>query len=222
MTYSEEQIKKAVVDRISSDVTVDASDIGVHVSDGNVVLCGTVPSDLAREIAADDALGVTGVKTVDNRLEIQPPPSKMAPTDEELVGQIQAALSALPNTRRGQFQVTVDNRVATLAGSVDALWLKVHGERIVSEVAGVSAVRNHVEVVPSEPVPDAVIATAILDALKGSESIDDETVNVRVEQGIVTLSGSVSSNSASQIACNDAINSVGVRDLRNNLEVKAS
>lgn len=222
MPYTEEQIKKAIVDRISSDAEVDASDVGVYVTDGHVVLRGTVPSGRARDRVGDDALGVTAVRAVENRLEVRPLPEEPAPTDEELVGQIQAALSDSPSARGGQFQVTVNDGVATLAGSVDTLWLKVQVERVASQAAGVSAVRNHVEVVPSEAVPDSAIATAILDALERSETIDDETVDVGVEHGNVTLSGSVSSNSASQVACNTVINMVGVKSLQNNLVVRAS
>jgi osmotically-inducible protein OsmY len=81
----------------------------------------------------------------------------------------------------------------------------------------VTAVRNHTEVVPSESVPDSAIAKAILDALERSEQIDDDAVDVRVEEGAVTLSGSVATDSASQIAHNFALNTVGVKDLRNNL-----
>ena len=159
---------------------------------------------------------------MDNQLEIQPPPREREPTNKELDDQIQAALSDFSGTRQGQIEVEVKNRVATVTGLVDTLWLKVQVERIVSEVGGVAAVRNDLDVLPPRPVSDQEIARAILDALERRESIDDEIVDVRVEQGDVTLSGSVSSNSASQIVCNAVINTVGVKDLRNNLAVRTS
>lgn len=221
MTCTEEQIKKAIVDRISSDARIDASNIGVHVSEGRVVLRGTVASGSESDFAEASALRAAGVTAVENQLEVRAPEAEAAPTDEELESQIQAALSESPRTRDRRFRVTVRDGVATLAGTVDTLWLKAQVERIASEPSGVSGVENHLEVLPPEPVPDPTIAKAILDALKRSESIDAETVDVRVEEGVVTLSGSVSSNSASQIACNVAFNTVGVKDLQSNLAVRA-
>jgi len=217
MAHNQEQIKSAITGRIISDNRVDASDIGVHVNDGHVVLSGTVPSSLERDIAADKALRVVGVESVDNQLEIQPPPREPEPTDKELENQIQAALSEFPGTCEGQVQVEVKSRLATLAGSLDTLWLKVQVERVVSEVGGVSGVRNDLDVLPPRPVPDQEIAKAIRDALERSESIEGETIEVTVEKGVIILSGSVSNDSASQIAENAAINTVGGRNLRNRL-----
>jgi hyperosmotically inducible protein len=138
-----------------------------------------------------------------------------------LESQVRAALGDSPSTRRSQVQVTVNNGVATITGSVDTLWLKAQVQRVVLEVSGVTAARNHVKVIPPKPVPDSAIANAILDALKRSDSIDDKAVEVAVEGGTVTLSGSVASESASQIAYNFALNTVGVKELRNNLVVDA-
>jgi len=215
MAHHQEQIKTAITSRIISDDRVDASDIGVHVNDGHVVLRGTVASSLERDIAADEALRVAGVESVDNQLELQPPTREPEPTGQELENQVQVALSEFSGTREGQVQVEVTNRLATLTGSVDTLWLKIQVERVVSEVDGVTGVRNHLDVLPPSPVSDQEIAKTILRALKRSESIDDGTMDVTVEQGVVTLSGSVSSESASQIAANAAINTAGVKELRN-------
>jgi osmotically-inducible protein OsmY len=221
MTRSEEQIKRAVIDRISSDSGVDSSNIGVYVHEGRVVLRGTVPNGPASDSAKADALRVAGVTEVDNQLEVRLPPEP-PPTDEQLKSQIQDALSQSPSTHGSQLHVTVDKGVATITGSVDTLWLKTQVERIAGEVGGVSGVRNHAKVVPPETVPDSVIAKTILGALERSELIDDETVEVGVEEGVVTLSGSVASHSASRTAHNFALNTGGVKDLRNNLTVRSS
>jgi osmotically-inducible protein OsmY len=220
MARNKDQIKSAITDRIISDDRVDASDIGVHVDDKHVVLCGIVPSSLERDIATDVALRVAGVESVDNQLEVQPP-REPEPTDKELETQVHVAVSKFPGTRAGQVRAEVENRVVTLTGSVDTLRLKVQVERVVSEVAGVTAVRNDLDVLPPSPVSDQEIAKAILDALERSESIDDETIDVTVEEGVVILSGCVSSDSASQIADNAAINTVGVKELRNHLVKRA-
>ena len=55
MKSKDEQIKKAVVDMLYWDSRVDASDIHVEVTDGEVTLRGTVPSYATKEAALFDA-----------------------------------------------------------------------------------------------------------------------------------------------------------------------
>jgi osmotically-inducible protein OsmY len=220
MAHSEEHIKRSVVDRISSDAGVDCNNIGVYVHEGQVVLRGTVASSPASDSATANALQVAGVTEVDNQLEVRTPPQEAAPADEQLQSRIEAALWESPSTHRSQLQVTVTDKVATITGSVETLWMKIQGERIASEVSGVIGVRNDAQIVPPESMSDSAIARAILDALEQSRLIDDETVGVRVEGGVVTLLGSVASHSASLIAHNFALNTVGVMDLQNKLVVR--
>jgi len=49
---------------------------------------------------------------------------------------------------------------------------------------------------------------------------DERKVDVHVERGIVTLQGTVSSDSEAQVILNAVLNTAGVRDVRNNLETR--
>jgi len=66
--------------RITSDQALSGQSIQPSVSTGVVTLNGTVTSDAARVLAANDAAQVGGVKTVINNLEVQtaPPPTAAA------------------------------------------------------------------------------------------------------------------------------------------------
>lgn len=95
MTHTEEQMKKSVVDRITSNSQVNVTDVRVQASDAHLTLRVTVPSSLARGIAVNDAMQVARIVAVDNQLEVEVPLPAVedAPTDEHLGTQIREALS---------------------------------------------------------------------------------------------------------------------------------
>jgi osmotically-inducible protein OsmY len=222
MRHTDEQIKKEVVRRISSNSRVDARNIGVHVRDGRVELRGAVGSHSARDLAAKEALRADEVTDLDNQLKVEIAAEtgsrETAPTDGELKSKIASALSDSFSTSDARLQVTVHDGAVTVEGSVATLWLKVQVERIASEPPGVIRVNNRVEVVPVESRPDEAIAKAILEALGWSDLSNERKVDVQVKRGIVTLSGAVSSDSEAQVILNAVLNTVGVRDVRNNVE----
>jgi len=66
---SDERIREDVSDRLSWDDHVDASDITVTVSEGEVTLEGSVPDRMSKRRSEDIAEDVMGVKDVHNRLK---------------------------------------------------------------------------------------------------------------------------------------------------------
>jgi osmotically-inducible protein OsmY len=69
-TRSDDRIKEDINDRLSDDVFVDASEIDVTVSQGEVTLTGTVSTRSEKRRAEDLAEEVSGVKNVENRLRL--------------------------------------------------------------------------------------------------------------------------------------------------------
>jgi len=69
-TRSDDRIKEDINDRLSDDQHIDASDIIVNVSNGEVVLTGNVQNRQDKRRAEDLAEAVSGVKNVENRLRI--------------------------------------------------------------------------------------------------------------------------------------------------------
>ena len=69
-TRSDDRIKEDINDRLSDDVFIDASEIDVTVSQGEVTLTGTVETRSAKRRAEDIAEEVSGVKNVENRLRL--------------------------------------------------------------------------------------------------------------------------------------------------------
>ena len=68
---SDDRIKEDVNDRLTDHAYIDASEIEVSVSGGDVVLTGTVESRYDKRMAEDLAEDVSGVKNVENRLRVE-------------------------------------------------------------------------------------------------------------------------------------------------------
>ncbi|MDZ4308117.1 BON domain-containing protein [Allopontixanthobacter sp.] len=70
-TRSDERIREDVSDHLSDDGSLDASDIEVKVSDGEVTLDGHVSSRMDKRRAEDCAYRVSGINHVQNNLRVK-------------------------------------------------------------------------------------------------------------------------------------------------------
>ncbi len=185
----DEVIKKNVVDQLYWDDRVDASDIKVEVDNGIVTLEGTVPNLKIRERAYNDAFLIDGVKTVVSNLNVSY--QGVVPTDLELESDIKNTLLWNPDLDSTKIGVTVKEGIATLKGTVDAHWKKRAVDRNAANVLGVVSVLNEVAIVPSQKAADEIIAKDISDAFWRNANIDPEEIEVKVNDGVVELSGRV-------------------------------
>jgi osmotically-inducible protein OsmY len=215
-----EDIKKRVVDELYFDNRVDASEIEVAVKDGNVTLEGEVDSFYTRSAAAEDAWAVIGVTDVHNELDVSYPVEIEIMSDEDIASSIDSKLlwnTAIDSTK---IDISVDGGVIELEGTVDAYWKKLRAETLAMDVSGVMDVHNELAVVPTDDYVDEAIAKDIMDSLERRFTVDEEKVNVEVENGIVTLTGTVEDYTAYTSAENAAELTAGVIDVENKLYVK--
>jgi osmotically-inducible protein OsmY len=70
-TRSDERIREDVNDRLSDDSYLDATEIDVTVSNGEVTLIGTVENRIDKRRAEDLAEDISGVKNVQNQLRVK-------------------------------------------------------------------------------------------------------------------------------------------------------
>lgn len=214
-----EQVKRDIVAQLAWDARVDATDVTVEVEAGTVKLGGTVPNLTARLAAADDAWQVPEVREVDNAILVAPPSVDLVPRDEELARNARVALdlnSAIPSD---DLSVSVASGVVTLKGSVDALWKKHVAENLVSSLLGVVGVENKLGIAPTRKPVDEELARDIIEAIDRRVLVDKKDVEVVVNNGVVTLSGSVPGWAARRAAFDAALYTAGVRDIRNNLVI---
>ena len=69
------------------------------------------------------------------------------------------------------------------------------------------------------PVSDAALTTAVHSRITADGALANEPIQPSVQNGIVTLNGTVSSEAARSLAANDAAQVSGVRTVVNNLTV---
>lgn len=220
MKSKDEQIKKAVVDMLYWDNRVDASDIHVEVTDGVVTLRGTVPSYGIKEAALFTAWKVPGVKKVNNNSFVRFPSTAKILTDSQIKESIEKQLKWNDSTSKENIQVRVKKGEVSLEGHVDAYWKTFRAQQIASDVIGVIDIENKLTVVPTAKVTDQVIATEIMNAVDRSYAVNADEVDIKVKDGVVTISGELSNRAAYETALECAYNTVGVKDVKDRLNLK--
>lgn len=106
-------------------------------------------------------------------------------SDADLQTQIQETLAANPEA--AGVTVTVNDKVATLTGTVKDDATKAYIDSIVGEVKNVKAVVNNLEVVP--PAPDYTALDEAINASLPEILKDYPKLSATVQDGVVTLTG---------------------------------
>ena len=189
MSELNEQIKKSVLEQLSWDSRLKATDIDVTLTDNTVILRGIVPTYREKVAAETDVLIVPGVKNVENRLEIVPLPHKSA-SDEQIRKNAGSILRLNEATEDEPISVKVDNGKVLLSGSVESYWKKARAVELVSQLKGVKDVVDELSVVPTDQPADEQVATRIIEALK-HKRIDTSRILIEVDGGRVLIKGSV-------------------------------
>jgi osmotically-inducible protein OsmY len=156
---------------------------------------------------------------VTNLLTVRFPPTYVVPTDTEIKTSAERTLAWNPDVYSADIDVTVSGGVVRLEGTVDAYWKRWKAEDLVSNLNGVVDVENHLAVVPSESFLDKDIAQDIEAALERNQYVNAENVTVKVEDGKVTLTGTVSSYYARGKAYDVAVFTPGVLTANNHIAV---
>ena len=220
MKAKDEQIKKAVVDTLYWDSRVDASGIQVEVDDGTVTLGGSVPSYGVKEASLFATWKVPGVKRVNNYSSVKFPSTAKILTDSQIEESIKKQLEWNDSTSRENIQVKVKKGEVFLEGYVDAYWKMFRAERLASDVIGVVDIDNKLTVVPTEDITDQVIATDIINAIDRSYLLNVDDVDVKVKDGVVTLSGNLTTRALCESALEFAYNTYGVKGVKDRLHLK--
>jgi osmotically-inducible protein OsmY len=216
----QENIKKNVVDQLYWDSSVDASDIEVQVDeDGQVTLSGSVPSYSAKKSATSTVWAVSGVTAVDNQIAVKYPSAVEYPSDSDIKSNVESILLWNTEIDSSEIEVTVDDNIVTLEGTVESYWKKVRAEEL-SDVTGVFSIVNKLAVVPTEDVVDEDIAENVEEALDRNMMVSVDDVNVKVENGEVTLTGDVPNWSAYTSAEDSAFYTLGVKEVDNRLRIE--
>src|SRR5690242_13575681 len=136
-------------------------------------------------------------------------------TDTEIQKDVLDELKWDARLQPNEIGIIVKDGVVTLTGWVDSFVKKWAAERAAMRVAGVRAVANDVKVrLPAERT-DADIAAAAVHALQWDSLVPDQSIKVKVSQGLVTLEGDVEWEFEKRAAERAVRNLAGVRGVVN-------
>jgi osmotically-inducible protein OsmY len=184
-----------------ADTSVPSNRIDVTTSDGIVTLSGEVGNILAKDRAAAIVAGLNGVRAVVNRIKVKPTPQR---SDADLARAVKDALLADPAADSYEVGVSAADGAVTLTGTVDSYAEKQICETVAKGVKGVVDVKNNIDINYKTTRPDLEIKTEIAERLENDIRVDDYLIDVEVNKGNVTLTGTVGSLQEKQLATTDA------------------
>ena len=211
------EIEEAINDAFLYDYRVNPFDLSVEVKQGKAILSGRVDNLGAKMAAAQDARNTIGVWKVENRIRVRP---KEVPSNEALEDRMQKALLRDPYVELSDIDVHARNGLVILDGNVNSSFEKRRAAEIAWDVIGVVDVDNRIDAEYQWVWhSDWQIKEKVNDQLFWSPFVDEDKVNVEVNEGIVTLTGSVDSWSAWNQAEKNAFEA-GAKDVINKLKVE--
>lgn len=213
-----------------------ANDLKVSVHDGKATLSGKVEEGVDKDLAKQIALGVKGIKDVDNQIMVQAdyvPPAKSSERsygeeidDATITATVKSKLVWSTYTDGLGTEVDTKRGHVTLTGSADSAASKELAGRLASNTRGVVAVDNSLTIKPAKAavagaakppaheeahvVSDSWITTKVKSTLMYSSNVDGSDIDVTTKKGIVTLSGKLDSGAERALAIELAQNVRGV------------
>ena len=143
-------------------------------------------------------------------------------SDSSLRQNILDELEFEPSIDANDIGVAVEDGIVTLSGHVQNYSQKQAAERIVARVKGVRGIAEELEVryPGGSGVADDEIARRVLDTLKWSTRVPDGKVQVTVQKGWVTLTGSLDWNYQKVGAAHAIEDLKGVTGVTNKITIK--
>jgi hyperosmotically inducible protein len=224
---------------------VKGHEIDVDTDNNVVTLTGKVQDENARMEAVRIASGVDGVSKVEDHLVIMTDADRTAVNRPDIMDtkspgwittKIQSQYYMHPGLK--PWNIDVDTRkggVVTLSGEIDSASDRAEAVKIASATDGVTRVEDHLhakgEAASStdsmgqavnraeDMTGDAWITSKIQARYFADNDVEGHEINVDTQNGVVTLKGSVESQSERNQAVAIARNTDGVKEVRNQLTI---
>jgi osmotically-inducible protein OsmY len=209
-----------------------AHEINVVVDNGKATLTGKVDEDVNKDLAQQIALGVDGIKEVDNQLVVvgdyMPPPRTedrsfgdvvddasitAAIKNKLLWSKYTSALTTDVDTKWGRVQLKGTAHTADAKAYAGTLARNTRGVRSVDNQLVVDLAPSKVETSAAQDVADGWITTKIKSSYMYSDRVDGSDIEVQTTDGHVLLRGKVNSGEEHALAIQIAENVRGAKDV---------
>jgi hyperosmotically inducible protein len=229
---TDEQVKEAVEKALEDDRALEKSDVEVaSVNEGVVLLRGeveTVGAEVRRVVSelrgprelADREIWQDAEGAVDTE--------QNAVADGWITTKVKLALLSEEGVGTTSVNVDTDGGVVTLFGRVDSADAKQRAEQRARAVDGVKDVDNELAVAPDVAAgpggqrDDGEIKDAVQKRIDARATLADADINVASTEGVVRLTGTVTSQRDRIAALTAARSAPGVRRVVDGLEVAAA
>lgn len=209
------KIKRDVEEELEWTPDAVATRIGVEVANGIVTLSGH-PASYSEKLAAEKAARrVSGVRAVVVEMEVRLPHHDVR-YDADIASAADTLLRWTVGLPEGAVEVQVEKGHVTLRGEVDWAHQSHLAVRGIVHMRGVTGVTNLIHVRADLAAAD--IGEAITGALRRHAEREAKHIDVKVEDGTVTLSGKVDSAAERDAARGAAWATRGVTAVVDNLE----
>lgn len=236
---SDAEISAALERALAYDPRVLGAEIHVRVEAGTAWLTGAVDHLHAKTAAAADAMDTVGVDHVVNHLQVKPE----VLTDQAITEQIENGLRSEGLMTGNDIVVSVQDRSARLTGDVDTSVEYWQANRIASRARGLESLENDLTIGGKTPTlvgywsgfyprvtesqsldqhgaaTDRQIHENVRSELFWSPFVNEDAVAIDVEDGAVTLTGTVSSKRERTAATDNAFEG-GAVTVRNDLTIE--
>jgi len=213
---SDDRVTAWVLDAIRDDPRVDAAAVEVSTDRGIVTLEGTVPTLAGRRYAVLSAMKILGVLGVIDRLEVAATPRP----DALLAADVRRSLANSAAIQSPDLRVSGRAGTVRLEGEVGSWAQQRQAELLASGVRGVRAIENELTVQATRARPDEALRADVVATLERDVYLTRDGIAVVVEDGVVTLSGSVGSAFQKERATTATRWIPDVRQVRNRLRVE--
>ncbi|PKN07483.1 MAG: transporter [Deltaproteobacteria bacterium HGW-Deltaproteobacteria-8] len=217
-----------------------ANNLSVSVQNNKATLTGTVEEDVSKELATEIALGVGGIKEVDNRIVVQPGYAPPQPSSDRSYGEvvddavittsIKSKLAWSKNTDGLNAKVDTKFGRVQLRGTADSAASKELAGRLAINTRGVASVDNQLAVVSvkqtaaqnakasvheaKQELADSWITAKVKSTFLYSSNVSGSDITVNTDKGVVSLSGKLKSGAERALAIELAQNVRGVRSVQ--------
>ena len=144
--------------------------------------------------------------------------------DAALTAKVKTELAESPEVKAHEVNVETYRGVVQLNGFVDTPSARAAATQVASSVSGVKEVRNNLQVAEHTSIEgsadDTMVTAKVKTALITEPMTKAYQIDVTTQQGIVQLAGFVDSPTEKSKATEVARSVPGVKDVRNDLQVK--
>lgn len=217
-----------------------ANDLKVSVDNGKATLTGKVDESVNKDLAKQIALGVSGIKEVDNQIVVQQDYVAAAASstrsygeaidDATITATVKSKLLWSKSTDGLTADVDTNRGRVTLKGTADSKDAKALAGRLALNSRGVESVDNQLVVTPKkttmadsakssakeaeQDISDSWITAKVKSTLMYSSNVNGSDIDASTSAGVVTLKGKVDSGAERALAIELADNVRGVKSVQ--------